>query len=90
MLFWKRMGLESEEVCELGQWKDVKSFSGHYLRMGAMNRTPAVSGLGAQNLTGGLCGYRLISNSESAGESGGKDQEGEAHDTCPPTRPSLD
>ena len=33
--FFKHLGLTSEEVCELGQWKNVQAFTQHYLRLGA-------------------------------------------------------
>jgi hypothetical protein len=32
---FKDMGLSSEHVCELGQWKNVAAFTSHYLRLGA-------------------------------------------------------
>jgi hypothetical protein len=31
------MGLSSEQVCEIGKWKNVSAFSSHYLRLGATN-----------------------------------------------------
>ena len=32
---YKSLGLPSEQVCEIGGWKDIQSFSSHYLRLGA-------------------------------------------------------
>jgi hypothetical protein len=32
---YKSLGLSSEEVCEIGKWKNVQAFSQHYLRIGA-------------------------------------------------------
>ena len=32
---YKRMGLSSEQVCEIGKWKNVTAFTSHYLRLGA-------------------------------------------------------
>ena len=32
---YKNLGLTSEQVCELGKWKNVQAFSQHYLRIGA-------------------------------------------------------
>ena len=32
---FKVMGLSSEHVCELGQWKNVTAFTNHHLRLGA-------------------------------------------------------
>jgi hypothetical protein len=34
---YKKMGLTSEQVCEIGKWKNVAAFSSHYLRLGATN-----------------------------------------------------
>ena len=31
----KRLGLTSEEVCEIGKWKSVEAFTAHYQRLGA-------------------------------------------------------
>ena len=33
--FYKRMGLSSEEVAEIGQWKNLSAFQAHYLRLNA-------------------------------------------------------
>ena len=33
--FYKDLGLSSEQVCELGQWKNAGAFTTHYLRLGA-------------------------------------------------------
>ena len=33
--FYKSLGLSSEQVCELGQWKNSTAFATHYLRLGA-------------------------------------------------------
>ena len=35
MSFYKRLGLSSEAVCEVGQWKNMQAFSAHYLRLNA-------------------------------------------------------
>ena len=32
---YKALGLSSEQVCELGQWKNPTAFTAHYLRLGA-------------------------------------------------------
>jgi len=34
---YKNLGLTSEEVCEIGKWKNSQAFSNHYLRVGAPN-----------------------------------------------------
>ena len=33
--FYKRLGLPTEQVAELGKWKDIKTFSQYYLRLQA-------------------------------------------------------
>ena len=33
--FFKKLGLTSEQVCEMGPWKNLGAFSTHYLRLGA-------------------------------------------------------
>ena len=33
--FYKKLGLTSDQVCEIGQWKNVEAFTHHYLRVGA-------------------------------------------------------
>ena len=32
---FKSMGMNSEEVCELGKWKNPTAFTAHYLRLGS-------------------------------------------------------
>ena len=34
---YKKLGLTSEQVCEIGKWKNVAAFTSHYLRLGAVN-----------------------------------------------------
>ena len=36
--FYKSMGLTSEEVCQLGKWKNTGAFTSHYLRLGAVEK----------------------------------------------------
>ena len=33
--FLKELGMSSEEVCEIGKWKNVSAFTSHYLRLDA-------------------------------------------------------
>ena len=35
---YKQLVLTSEEVCEIGKWKNVGAFTSHYLRLGATNK----------------------------------------------------
>ena len=34
----KKFGMSSEEVCEVGKWKNANAFTSHYLRMGASEK----------------------------------------------------
>ena len=34
----KKLGLTSEEVCEIGKWKDVSALTAHYQRLGAQDK----------------------------------------------------
>ena len=43
VLLYKELGLSSEEVCELGKWKNLQAFPIHYLRLGAVKRQKACS-----------------------------------------------
>ena len=36
--FYKALGLSSEEVCQLGAWKNVQSFTSHYLKLNAAEK----------------------------------------------------
>ena len=35
---YKSLGFTSEEVCELGKWKNVSAFTSHYLRLNATDK----------------------------------------------------
>ena len=35
---YKKLGFSSEEVCEIGKWKNVTAFTAHYLRLGAATK----------------------------------------------------
>ena len=71
--FYKSLGLSSEQVCEIGAWKDVKSFSSHYLRLGAPTQAalsvqeffkqPPLRVFCAQSLTLYECGARVVTYS---------------------------
>ena len=88
---YKSLGLSSEEVCEIGQWKNTHAFALHYLHLGARKVVSSkISSL-----------VHKISPSRSAEpdwsrtprnfhESGERDQEGEAQSHGEPTLPSKD
>jgi len=80
VLMYKQLGLSSEQVCEIGKWKNTGAFSSHYLRLVA----PGVAGGRIQEMV------HKVSPGEGAepdwsrtprsprGDSGGRDLEGEA------------
>ena len=38
MAMYKGLGFTSEEVCELGKWKNVSAFTSHYLRLNSTDK----------------------------------------------------
>jgi hypothetical protein len=42
VFMYKALGLSSEEVCEIGQWKNSTAFQAHYLRLWAVDKTKNV------------------------------------------------
>jgi hypothetical protein len=79
VLMYKTLGLSSEEVCEIGKWKNTGAFSSHYLRLGA----PQQAGRRLERFV------HSVSSGEGAepdksrtprnhGDLGGRDLEGEA------------
>ena len=84
--FFKKLGLTSEQVCEMGPWKNLGAFSTHYLRLGAQE----AAGKEVQSWV-----HRVSKGSEAEpersqtppreAERGGSDLEGEAKEhfeTC--------
>ena len=88
VLLYKRLGLSSEQVCELGQWKNVQAFTSHYLRLGAADQAETALGFLVHRTSHGLSAEPKLSWTPrtSMGE-GGRDKEGEALRTCEPTQP---
>ena len=86
--YYKQLGLSSEQVAELGQWKNVAAFNAHYLRLNAAEVVqhkfllPPVHNIspveGAE--PEGSCTPRK-------NDIGGSDPEGEAPKTGEPTLP---
>ena len=78
---YKKLGLSSEEVCEIGAWKNVSAFSAHYQRLGAQQKAGSLlfSVLGAQS---SLCGSAELDVSRTPPrpkeEGGGSDTDSEA------------
>jgi hypothetical protein len=87
--FFKQAGLSSEEVCQIGQWKDVNSFTSHYLRLNASRS----AGESVQNLVHksslGECAEPKLSRTPGRfTDPGGRDNGGEAPNTSEPTPPA--
>ena len=78
--FYKKLGLSSEEVCELGQWKNVQAFSSHYLRIGAASAAQQNFALPpiVHNVSPESCAEPEGSCTPRRNNLGGNDPEGEA------------
>ena len=84
---YKALGFTSEEVCEIGQWKNSSAFTAHYLRLGAVEKVNKI-----------LSNVHKTSPPESAepewlqtpgrNDQGGSNQEGEAQEGGEPTQPT--
>ena len=89
--FYKQLGLSSEEVCELGKWKNTSAFTSHYLRIGAASAA-------SQKLRGLVHNVSPMGSAEpdqsrtpgSASNPGGRDWEGEAQSIGDPPSPPIE
>jgi hypothetical protein len=87
--FYKKLGLSSEEVCELGQWKNTQAFTQHYLRLGAHKvARQKVTGF-VHRVSQGLGAEPDGSHTPPTKDRGGRDPEGEATRNCEPNPPTL-
>ena len=89
VLMYKRLGLTSEQVCEIGKWKNSQAFSDHYLRLGA----PRVAATKLFSLVHNVSPERsaepdLSRTPGNLGDPGGRDKEGVAQSEGEPTLPS--
>ena len=87
---FKDMGLSSEQVCEIGQWKNVGAFTSHYLRLDAQKVAASrVSSL-VHNVSPGCSAEPDRSRTPTRlPELGGSDREGEAPKPGEPALPPL-
>jgi hypothetical protein len=84
--FWKELGLSSEEVCHIGQWKNSEAFAKHYLRVGAHSlASEKVKGF-VHRVSQGLEAELEGSPTPQTEERGGCDPDSEAQRHCE-TRP---
>jgi hypothetical protein len=80
--FYKTLGLTSEQVCEIGQWKNVQAFSSHYLRLNAAQTVQErmadfLPRQGVHNFSPGDCAQPEWSCTPGMQDAGGSDHEGE-------------
>jgi hypothetical protein len=81
---YKELGLSSEEVCEIGQWKNVQAFSSHYLRLGADKKASSLIYELVHKISHGDCAEPDMSRTPRKNYfvQGGRDMEGEAQEPC--------
>jgi hypothetical protein len=87
------LGLSSEEVCEIGKWKNSTAFANHYLRLGAVNR--AREALEKSPQVHNVSSLRseatdLMRTPPRIPESGGSIREGDEQNKDEPSRPALE
>ena len=86
--FYKNLGLTSEEVCELGQWKNTQAFTQHYLRLGAHRvASQKIKGF-VHRVSQGLEAEPEGSPTPPKKDRGGRGPKGEAERNCEPTLPT--
>ena len=88
---YKSLGLSSEQVCEIGKWKNPTAFSAHYLRLGAVKSAAhSLSAIpeSAQDSPVESAETDWSITPGSIGDPGGMDQEVQALNTGEPTQPS--
>ena len=88
--FYKRLGMSSEQVAELGKWKDIKTFSQYYLRLQAAQSAAHVLANSSlvHNVSPLECAEPDMSHSpaEKHFEEGRSDMEGGAQNKGEPTQ----
>ena len=85
--FYKTQGLQPEEVCELGQWKNLQAFTQHYLRVGATQKAAQVVNSLVHKTSPLESAEPEGSRTPPTQEGGGGDPEGEAQSNGEPTPP---
>ena len=87
---YKRLNFSSEEVCELGKWKNTQAFTAHYLRLGVAQQVKYRLGpLVHRASPGEWAEPDLTSTLGSLGDPGGSVREGEAQNTGEPSPPTT-
>ena len=86
---FKRLGLSSDQVAQLGKWKNLEAFSKHYLRIGAVqDASEKLSSFVHTGVSQGACAEPAWSRTPGTDQGpGGSDHKGEAQEQCEPTPP---
>ena len=87
---YKALGLSSEQVCEIGQWKNTNAFTSHYLRLGArVAASGRILSLVHTVSLGASAEPDRSRTPEKFTLPGGSDLEGEARSHGEPTLPPI-
>ena len=78
---YKKLGMSSEEVCEIGQWKNVGAFTSHYLRLGAKAKASELLAPLVHMVSSGQCAEPDLTRTPGTQDTGGSVREGVAHGT---------
>ena len=86
---FKKLGLTSDQVAQLGQWKNLEAFSKHYLRLGSVQAaSEKVDGIVHRVVPQGNCAEPAWPQTPAADQApGGSYHKGGAQEHCEPTRP---
>ena len=88
--FYRQLGLQADEVCEIGKWKSTEAFGKHYSRLGATKSARVSLERFVHTVSPGDCAEPDQSRTPvTMEEPGGSDWEGEAHEPGEPTLPPL-
>jgi hypothetical protein len=89
VFMYKSLGFSSEEVCEIGQWKNAHAFQAHYLRLGAVEKTKNVLQKIVHKVSPQDCAEPEWLHTPGKNDQGGSNHEGGAQEGGEPnpTRP---
>ena len=86
---FKRLGMSSEEVCEVGKWKNVNAFNSHYVRLGASDVVGEKIGTMVHNVSPLSSADPDQTWTTGMQDLGGNVWEGDAQSNGEPTPPPL-
>ena len=86
---YKKLGLSSEEVCEVGKWKNVNAFTAHYSRLGASTKAGEKINHLVHKVSPMQRAESDWSSTPGTQNQGGMDQEDEAQSIGEPTPPPF-